>query len=96
MDITIFRSTFVKKNKMALGKAAKQRRNLIPIIHAKLEAKMRTKDYLDKFHTILDRMEKKFGKNHEFRMSVYSHFLLEGQKMMAYQWRDYIKLYEDD
>jgi hypothetical protein len=80
---------------MALGKAAKQRRNLIPIIHSKIEAKMRTKEYLEKFHTILDRFERKYGKEHEFRMSVYSHFLLDGQKMTASQWRDYIKIYEE-
>jgi hypothetical protein len=79
---------------MALGKAGKKLRNLKPIIEAKLQKKMESIEYQDRFNTILDRMERKFGKEHQFRMTVYSHFLLNGIKQNAEHWRNYIKNYE--
>ena len=70
---------------MALGKAAKQKRNLQRIIEPKLEAKIATKEYQDEFKKLINKQQ-----TEKFKMYVYSHQLLGGAELTKKEWLKWI------
>ena len=73
---------------MALGKAAKQKRNLSIIIKPKLEAKISSKEYKDEFKKLVNKQTVK-----KFKMYVYGHELLNGAELTKEEWLKWINEY---
>jgi len=70
---------------MSIGKAAKRARNLQKVIQPKLEARVLTDDFYDKFKKRLN-----LQSSIKFKMYVYNYELFNGMELTKKEWLKWI------
>jgi len=83
---------------MALGKTAKRQRNLMNVIQPKLDDKILTDKFYEKFKEILKTKtstyldkDREIEVTNKFKMYVYNHKLLGGLEMTKKEWLTWIE-----